>query len=182
MKKTEFQKFKQDVMRNVGSYGIVSILKTFLINRAFRVICTYRLARYLQKNKFTRLYLLPIARLFHFITQGSIGFELPLQVEAGGGFCVYHGWGLIINNKVQLGENVTLLHHCTIGENAHGIPLIGNNVSIGTGVIIIGKVVIGNNVTIGAGTVVTKDIQDNMVVVGNPQKVIREKIALSEIL
>lgn len=33
---------------------------------------------------------------------------------------------------------------------------------------------IGNNVVIGSGSVVTKDIPDNVIVVGNPAKVIRE--------
>lgn len=52
-------------------------------------------------------------------------------------------------------------------------PTIGNNVSIGVNVVIIGDVHIGNNVTIGAGTVITKDIPDNAVVVENPAKIIK---------
>lgn len=50
---------------------------------------------------------------------------------------------------------------------------IGNNVSIGCNVCIIGSIRIGNNVKIGAGSVVIKDVPDNCVIAGNPAKVIK---------
>ncbi|KAJ2780570.1 hypothetical protein GGI15_003495 [Coemansia interrupta] len=50
---------------------------------------------------------------------------------------------------------------------------IGNNVWIGGGAIILAGVTIGNNVTVGAGAVVTKDVPDNVVVVGNPAKIVK---------
>ncbi|MBQ7158832.1 MAG: transferase [Treponema sp.] len=43
---------------------------------------------------------------------------------------------------------------------------IGNNVAIGSKVIILPNVKIGSNVIIGAGAVIAKDIPDNSVVVG----------------
>lgn len=52
--------------------------------------------------------------------------------------------------------------------------IIGNNVWIGGGAIIMPGVIIGNNVVIGAGSVVTKDIPDNVIAYGNPCRVIRE--------
>lgn len=55
------------------------------------------------------------------------------------------------------------------------LPTIGDNVSLGANVVIIGGVHIGNNVTIGAGSVVVKDVPDNAVVVGNPGRVIKYK-------
>ena len=51
--------------------------------------------------------------------------------------------------------------------------IIGNNVWIGGGAVILPGVTIGNNVVIGAGSVVTKDIPDNVIAVGNPCRVIR---------
>lgn len=52
--------------------------------------------------------------------------------------------------------------------------VIGNNVWIGGGAIIMPGVTIGNNVVIGAGSIVTKDIPDNKIAYGNPCKVIRD--------
>lgn len=54
--------------------------------------------------------------------------------------------------------------------------IIGNNVWIGGGVIIMPGVTIGDNVVIGAGSVVTKDIPSNTVAYGTPCKVVRENI------
>lgn len=52
--------------------------------------------------------------------------------------------------------------------------IIGDNVWIGGGAIILPGVTIGNNVVIGVGSVVTKDIPDNLIAVGNPCRVIKE--------
>lgn len=49
--------------------------------------------------------------------------------------------------------------------------IIGNNVWIGGGVIILPGVTIGSNVVIGAGSVVTKDIPDNVIAYGNPCRI-----------
>lgn len=52
--------------------------------------------------------------------------------------------------------------------------IIGNNIWIGGGAILLPGVHIGNNVVIGAGSVVTRDIPDNTVACGNPCRVVRE--------
>lgn len=51
--------------------------------------------------------------------------------------------------------------------------VIGNNVWIGGGVIILPGVTIGDNVVIGAGSIVTKDIPDNVIAYGNPCRVVK---------
>ncbi|WP_216827391.1 maltose acetyltransferase domain-containing protein [Alkalihalobacterium elongatum] len=57
----------------------------------------------------------------------------------------------------------------------YGEPVtIGDNVWIGGRVIINPGVTIGNNVVVASGAVVTKDVPDNMVVGGNPAKVIKQ--------
>lgn len=53
-----------------------------------------------------------------------------------------------------------------------GVTRIGNNVFIGMNAIICMDCNIGDNVVIGAGSVVTSDIPSNVVVAGNPAKVI----------
>lgn len=52
--------------------------------------------------------------------------------------------------------------------------VIGNNVWIGGGAIIMPGVTIGDNVVIGAGSIVTKDIPSNVIAYGNPCRVMRK--------
>ena len=52
--------------------------------------------------------------------------------------------------------------------------IIGNNVWIGGGAIVLPGVTIGDDVVIGAGSVVTKDIPDNVIAYGNPCRVVKE--------
>lgn len=50
---------------------------------------------------------------------------------------------------------------------------VGNDVWIGTNVVIMPGITIGNGVIIGAGAVVTKDVPDYAVVGGIPAKIIK---------
>ena len=52
--------------------------------------------------------------------------------------------------------------------------MIGNNVRICTGAIVLGEIHVGDNVTIGAGSVVVKNVPDNCVVVGNPARIVKQ--------
>lgn len=57
----------------------------------------------------------------------------------------------------------------------YGKPVtIGDNVWIGGRAVINPGITIGNNVVIASGAVVTKDVPDNVVVGGNPAKIIKE--------
>ncbi len=50
---------------------------------------------------------------------------------------------------------------------------IGKNVWIGSGAIVLPGVTIGDNSIVGAGSVVTKNVEPNSVVAGNPAKFIK---------
>lgn len=51
--------------------------------------------------------------------------------------------------------------------------IVGSGCFIASGAIIIGPVKIGDSVIIGAGSVVTKDIPSNVMVAGNPAKILK---------
>ncbi len=51
--------------------------------------------------------------------------------------------------------------------------LVKSGASIGSGVTILANVTIGENAIVGAGSVVTKDVQPNSIVVGNPAGFLR---------
>lgn len=89
-----------------------------------------------------------------------------------GGVELLHPFATVIHAD-SIGKNFSFRNGTVIGEKAEGRPTIGDNVTLGVNVCIIGKIKIGDNVTIGAGSVVTKDIPSNSIAVGNPARVIR---------
>tara|TARA_R110000751_G_scaffold306753_1_gene426112 strand:- start:2777 stop:3292 length:516 start_codon:yes stop_codon:yes gene_type:complete len=85
-----------------------------------------------------------------------------------------------IGDHVQITDGVKLFTHGGAWVLRQKYPdmdffgriVIGNNVYIGNNSLIMPGVSIGNNVLIAAGSVVTKSIPDNVVVGGNPARVI----------
>ncbi|MBM7600272.1 maltose O-acetyltransferase [Virgibacillus halotolerans] len=129
---------------------------------------------------------------------GSTGKELYIEpsFRCDYGYTIHVGENFYANyNCVILDEGgVTIGDNCFIAPGVHIYtathPLnpyerntgaeygkavtIGNNVWIGGGAIINPGVNIGDNVVIASGAVVTKDVLDNMLVGGNPARVIKQ--------
>ncbi|MEO1417213.1 MAG: sugar O-acetyltransferase [Bacteroidota bacterium] len=90
--------------------------------------------------------------------------------------------------EVKMGSNVLLAPNVQIYTATHPVDAktratwlefakpvtIGDDVWIGGGAIICPGVTIGNGVVVAAGAVVTKDVPNNVVVGGNPAKIIKE--------
>ena len=92
--------------------------------------------------------------------------------------------GAIIGKHVMMGPYCTIysINHkhddITIPMDSQGaeeerMVIIGDDVWIGSHVIILPGVKIGNGAIIGAGTVVTKDVPDFAVCCGNPGKIVK---------
>lgn len=103
---------------------------------------------------------------------GDRYFTIAKDMPIGGGLLMAHPYATILNAE-SIGCNFSCLHCTTIGKTSKGRPVIGDNVSLGANVTIVGPVHIGNNVTVGAGSVIVKDVPDNCVVVGNPQRIVK---------
>lgn len=86
----------------------------------------------------------------------------------------------IVDNYVEIGNNVTitnatiLSHDAStkkfLGKSKFGKVVIGNDVFIGLGAIVLPGTIIGDKVIVGAGAVVSGKIESDSVVVGNPCK------------
>jgi len=91
----------------------------------------------------------------------------------GPGLVIRHGTSTLIGAK-SIGKNCTIYQQVSIAYIDDKSPIIGDNVIIYCGAILIGDIKIGNNSVIGAGAVVIKDVPENSVVVGVPGHVIHE--------
>ena len=125
----------------------------------------------------------------HFNFRG-INHESILQTISGGGIfignnCGFSGVSIIsgcsvtIGNNVLCGANVTIgdrnNHEKQFGEFTPQPVIVGDNVWIGMNSVVMRGVTIGENTIIGANSVVTKSIPANVIAVGSPCKVIKER-------
>lgn len=124
----------------------------------------------------------------------EIWIEPPVHMAYGTNVHIgnhfYANFNLVIVDDIDvyIGEHVMIAPNVTITPTGHpvdpeirkpgtqfSIPIrIGNDVWIGSNVVILPGVNIGDNSVIGAGSVVTHDIPENVVAVGNPCRVLRK--------
>lgn len=86
---------------------------------------------------------------------------------------------------IEIGDNCYITYGCIIlshdmaarrinpDDDGSGKVIIEDNVYIGVNSVIMRNVRIGRNSIIGAASVITEDVPPNVVVVGNPQRIIR---------
>ena len=90
------------------------------------------------------------------------------------GLVIYHN-NIVVNGWAKVGSNCKLHGNNVIGNNGKDrkAPIIGDNVDIGAGAMIIGDVTIANNVKIGAGAVVVKScLEEGATLVGVPARIV----------
>lgn len=92
--------------------------------------------------------------------------DIGLGAKIGIKMTIQHFIGIVISNKVIIGNNFTCLQNVTIGmgKSEEFNVILGNNVVIGANVCIIGgKINIGDNVTIGALSFIDKSIPSDCI-------------------
>ena len=156
----------KDAERNI-SYrrtklnGVNAVIYLFVVDKYFRTFFYHRIG----KTSFLISWLWRKSAIF-----------FPLCKDVGGGIYLAHPYATILNAK-KIGDNFTCRQNTTLGNKSDNEtskkPTIGNNVTLGANVVIIGDIEIGDNSIIGAGCVVTKNIPTNSVVVGNPARIIK---------
>ena len=119
-----------------------------------------------------------IPRLISQIMRFLTGIEIHPGATIGRGFFIDHGMGTVIGETAEIGKNCTMFHNVTLGgtgkDEGKRHPTIGDNCTIGTGAILLGKLNVGNNVKIGADTfIINKNVPNNATVVGTPGRIVK---------
>lgn len=100
--------------------------------------------------------------------------------------------GVICTTDIRIGEHVILNLNSTVGHDAvfrdfvtvapnasiSGNVVLGTGTEVGTGAALREKVVVGDGALVGMGSVVTRDVEPNTVMVGNPARQIRTLAAI----
>lgn len=123
--------------------------------------------------------------------RGQYGCLIWPSVQIGKNFYIAHSIGIVIGKTSIIGDDCRIYPGCQLIASSSSPeekvlkenkkrrhPRIGNNVFLGAGSILIGNITVGDNVVIGAGAIVTKDVPDNVTIVGVNQILEKNKEVL----
>ena len=161
-----FDNIRHDLKAHGGRWGA----------QGFWALVVYRYGRwrYRVRPKLLRKLFSLIYWVLYKLIQILTGIELPCEVEIGRNFVIDHFGGIIISGYARFGDNCRIRNGVVVGLQRVDdpvAPVIGNNVDIGAGAKVLGRISIGNNVAIGANAVVVTDVPDDCVAVGVPASV-----------
>ncbi len=116
-----------------------------------------------------------------------INFDYGYNIFVGENFYANFNCTFLDVSTIEIGDNCMFAPNVQLYTATHPLhpvkrnsgleyakPIkIGDNVWLGGGVIVTPGVTLGNNVVVGAGSVVTKSFPDNVVIAGNPVRIIK---------
>lgn len=158
-----FELIRADLRAHQGNWGA----------QGFWALLVYRFGRwrYRVRPAPLRKFFSLLYRVLYKLVQIVTGIELPCEVPVGKNFVIEHSGGIVVSGFARFGDNCRIRNGVVIGlarVDDPCAPVIGNNVDIGAGAKLLGRITIGNNVWIGANAVVVKDVPDNSIAVGVP--------------
>ena len=133
------------------------------------VLTLHRIAHGLYR---ARVPLLP--RLLYVVNRVLFAVVLPPSVRLGRDVLLgYQGLGVVIHADAVLGDRVVVSPGVTIGGTGTrpGVPVISDDVLIGTGAKLLGPIHIGRGARIGANAVVLCDVPAGAVATGVPARI-----------
>jgi serine O-acetyltransferase len=119
-----------------------------------------------------------VAKFFSMLNVLVFGIEVSPQVQIGGGLFLPHTVGTVLGAE-RIGDNCTIMQGVTLGTSEPDMgftvsarPVIGNNVLIGAGAKVIGRIMVGDHAKIGANAVVLRDVPAHALAVGVPARMV----------
>lgn len=151
-----------------------SVLEVLCCYPGLHALWLHRIAHFLWRQ---RLYFL--ARLLSHINRFLTSIEIHPGAKIGRRFFIDHGAGVVIGETSEIGDDVLMYQGVVLGgttlKKGKRHPTIGNNVTIGTGAVALGKITIGEGTRIGSGSVVIKSVPPGSTVVGVPGRVVEDR-------
>jgi serine O-acetyltransferase len=121
---------------------------------------------------------LPLSAMYRALFTGVrnfYGIELPYTAKVGRRVVFEHQHGIVIHGNSVIGDDCVIRHGVTLGirrlDALDEAPVLGNEVDVGAGAKILGRVHIGDGAAIGANAVVLEDVPAGEVAVGIPARV-----------
>ena len=100
------------------------------------------------------------------------GIELPWSVKIGRGVVIEHQGGIVIHGASVIGDRCIIRQGCTLGlrrlDDLTAAPVLEDDVHLGAGAVVVGRIVVGRGARIGANSVVLGDVAPGATAWGIP--------------
>ncbi|KAJ9529535.1 hypothetical protein QJQ45_013950 [Haematococcus lacustris] len=107
----------------------------------------------------------PLAHAIQSKISEIFAVDIHPAAELGRGVMLDHATGIVIGETAVVGDNVSMLHHVSLGGSGTG-----------TGVTVLGPVTEGAGSKVGAGSVVVTSLPAHCVAVGVPANIVKRNI------
>ncbi|MFJ4142980.1 serine O-acetyltransferase [Pseudomonas sp. NPDC089734] len=135
------------------------------IHSAFFAVLCYRVAHTLISAKDAPMSHVVAAMKLGFVARSLTGIDIHPEARLGERFVIDHGYGTVIGQTVEIGNDAYLLNGIILGGRSIGDapdgkrhPTIGHRVQIAANAKILGPVHIGDDVIIGSDVTITEDV------------------------
>jgi acetyltransferase-like isoleucine patch superfamily enzyme len=182
-----------DFVRNIFYFLITK--KVLIIHRKFKALFYLKNYNVILGPRFNIIGLpkfINIGDFTNFLDNNTIEIGASAKLEVGKS-CIF-SYGVIIScmESIEIGNDVQIGEYTSIRDSTHdysdfGVPMkynkdiskgiiIGNNVWIGRGCIILPGTIIEDGVVVGANSVVKGHLTTNNIYVGSPVKIVKSRI------
>ena len=155
-----------------------SAVEAALCYPGFHAVTIHYCAHWLWTNHFYTT-----ARWLSHISRVLTGIEIHPGAQLGRRVFIDHGMGVVIGETTIIGDDCVIYQGVTLGAGAAARmgaltrgtkrhPTLGNGVIVGSGAEIQGDIVVGDNVRVASGSILLKDVPANSIVVGVPGRVV----------
>lgn len=135
------------------------------IHSAFFAVLCYRVAHALISSKDAPMPYVVAAMKLGFVARSLTGIDIHPEARLGERFVIDHGYGTVIGQTVEIGNDAYLLNGIILGGRSIGDapdgkrhPTIGHRVQIAANAKVLGPVHIGDDVIIGSDVIITEDV------------------------
>lgn len=144
-----------------------------LLSYEFFTVLFFRLSAELYQHRYLR----PAALLVYALHKLLFKVDMHPAADIGGGLQLVHGFSIVIGAGTKIGKNVAIFDSVSLGKKnvgeLGGMPMIGDNVILGTGAKILGAVKIADGSIVGANSVVLSNFEKKgSVIAGIPARCI----------
>jgi len=137
--------------------------------KGFQSLQAYRVAHYYWNRERFHLALFLQSRI-----SDVFGVDIHPAARIGKGILIDHATGVVIGETAVVDDNVSMLHHVTLGGTGKDLgdrhPKVRQGVLLAAGAKVLGNVIIGEGSKVAAGAVVLQNVAPHTTVAGVPAR------------